>query len=101
MVVVIASITVKVGKRAEFLEILKKNVPRVLVEDGCLEYLPTVDRIGALPIQQRDDDVVTIVEKWRDVAALAAHLESPHMLDYRKNVRELVEDVAIKVLEQA
>jgi quinol monooxygenase YgiN len=43
MVNVIAAIRVKPGKRTKFLEIFKANIPSVIAEQGCIEYLPTVD----------------------------------------------------------
>ena len=101
MVIVIASIQIKAGKVQEFLEILKDNVPKVLDEAGCIEYAPTVDIDSGLPVQQMDEKVVTIIEKWQSLEALKAHLGTPHMLDYREKVKNLVEDVSLKVLQQA
>ena len=101
MIVVVASIRVKAGKKEEFLDIFNKNVPTVLQEKGCIEYLPTVDCNAGLPVQKLDDRVVDIIEKWESVAALHEHLASPHMLAYREQVKELVEDVSLKVLQPA
>ncbi|HJV64210.1 MAG TPA: putative quinol monooxygenase [Geomonas sp.] len=101
MVVVVASIRVKSGQQAEFLEIFRSNVPKVVAEKGCLEYFPTVDCDAGLPVQKLDAQVVTIIEKWESIAALHDHLASAHMLDYRENVKDLVEDVSLKVLTGA
>jgi quinol monooxygenase YgiN len=46
-------------------------------------------------------DVVTVVEKWESIEALEAHLMAPHMLDYRKTVKDLVVDTTLLVLEPA
>ena len=100
-VAVLASIQVKPGKRDEFLEIFKANVPAVLKEDGCIEYFPTVDIAAGLPPQQLDAYTVTIVEKWASLDALRAHLAAPHMLAYREKVKDLVEKVSLKVLQPA
>jgi len=43
MIHVLASITVKESERDAFLEIFKANVPKVLEEEGCVEYSATVD----------------------------------------------------------
>ena len=43
MIHVLASITVKTTERDAFLEIFKANVPKVLEEEGCVEYSATVD----------------------------------------------------------
>jgi quinol monooxygenase YgiN len=98
MIYVLAAIHVKEGSLQQFLEVFKANIPAVLVEYGCIEYVPTVDAASNLPPQQLDPAVVTIVEKWESVDALHAHLKSPHMLDYRKKTKDLVENMTLKVL---
>ena len=42
MIHVLASIQVKPGKRNAFLEIFKTNVPNVLQEEVCVEYLSLI-----------------------------------------------------------
>lgn len=101
MISVLASISVKTGKRREFLEIFKANVPNVLAEKGCVEYMPMVDIASGLAPQQLDEHLVTIVEKWESLEHLKAHLVAPHMLSYKEQVEGLVEDVSLKVLEEA
>jgi quinol monooxygenase YgiN len=101
MINVIASVHVKPGKRAEFLEIFKANVPHVRNESGCVEYYPTVDAVTDLPPQVLNEDEVTIIERWDNIEALHAHLGSPHMLVYRDKVKDMVESVSIKVLREA
>jgi quinol monooxygenase YgiN len=44
-------------------------------------------------------DVVVVVEKWKSVARLQAHLAAPHMAEYRQRVSGLVEKVTLQVLE--
>mgnify|MGYP006285159195 FL=1 len=100
MIQVLASIRVKPGKRSEFLEIFKANVPNVHREPGCLEYFPAVDVDTGLPPQVQDPNVVTVVEKWESVQALQDHLQTPHMLNYREQVKDLVEDLSLKVLQE-
>lgn len=101
MICVVASIRVREGAREAFLEIFHENVPKVRGEEGCIEYFPTLDIDAALPVQVRDERVVTVIEKWRSVEALHAHLASPHMLAYKERVRDLVEEVTLKVLRPA
>jgi quinol monooxygenase YgiN len=101
MINVLASIRVKAECRDAFLEIFKANVPAVLAEDGCLGYMPTVDVASGLPPQELDACVVTIIEQWRDLAALKAHLGAAHMLAYKEQVKDLVESVTLKVLQPA
>jgi quinol monooxygenase YgiN len=101
MINVIASIRVRAGARDQFLEMFKANVPTVRGEDGCIEYVPTLDIDVGLPGQELDENVVTVVEKWRDIASLRAHLRSSHMQLYAGRTRALVESRLFKVLQEA
>ena len=101
MISVIASIKVKADRLPEFIEIFKANVPKVRDEKGCIEYFPAIDIDSDLPVQKLDKNVVTIIEKWESVEALRAHLKTPHMLAYREKVKDMVEELSIKVLKDA
>jgi quinol monooxygenase YgiN len=101
MISVIASIRVKAGRVPEFLEIFKANLPKVRKEKGCIEYFPAVDVNSGLPPQSLDENRVTIIEKWESLDALRDHLVAPHMLAYKEKVKDLVEDVSLKVLQEA
>jgi len=101
MIHVVASIHVKEGRRPAFLEILKSNVPAVLDERGCVAYAPAVDVAAGLPPQELDDAVVTIIEQWRSLEDLRAHLSAPHMTAYREKVKDMVARVSLKVLTDA
>jgi quinol monooxygenase YgiN len=81
---VLAIITAKPGKRAELLAAFQANVPNVHAEDGCIEYLATVDAAGA-PSSQTPfgDDTFVVVEKWATMDALKAHGAAPHMKAYQ------------------
>jgi len=98
---VIASIRLKPGRRDEFLTIFKALVPAVIAEDGCHGYYPAVDVDSGHPAQEKDANRVTVVEKWRDSAALLAHSQAPHMVAYGEQVKDMVEDVSLKVVQQA
>ena len=101
MINVIASIHIKEGRVSEFIELFKANVPNVLVEKGCLEYVPTIDIQEGLDRQALDSNVVTIIEKWDSLEDLQAHLEAPHMLAFRDQVKDIVDKAVLKVLEEA
>ncbi|MDZ7696414.1 MAG: putative quinol monooxygenase [Deltaproteobacteria bacterium] len=101
MIHVIATARIKAGKVSEFIDIFKANVPSVLEEEGCIEYLPAVDVDAGLAPQQLDENVITVIEKWESLEALHAHLQSPHMTTYREKVKDIVEDVSLKVLREA
>lgn len=101
MISVIAAIHTVPGKRSVFLDVFSSYVPKVREEEGCLEYYPAVDIDASLPVQALDEDVVTIIEKWESLEALKLHLAAPHMLEYKEKVKDLVEKVSLKVLQQA
>jgi quinol monooxygenase YgiN len=99
MIHVIATIKVKPGMRETYLGILKANVPNVLAEKGCIAYVPTVDVESGIPVQvDLRSDVVTLVEAWESLSDLQAHLKTPHMLDYREKVKDLVKNISLHVL---
>ena len=100
MINVIASVRLKPGSLSRFIEIFKSNVDDVRAEKGCIEYLPTVDIDADLPPQVLDENVVTIIEKWESLEALRDHLVAPHMLSYREKVKDIVEDLSVKVLQE-
>lgn len=99
MIHVIASIRVKPGLRNAFIDIFKANVPNVLAEKGCMDYLPTIDVDAGLPPQERDADTITIIERRDRLDDLHNHLKAPHMLAYREKVKDMVRHMSLKVLE--
>ena len=102
MVHVIATIELNPGVRRRFLEEFARIAPLVRAEEGCLEYGPAVDLPTGLAAQPPlRDDVVVVVEKWRDLPALEAHLAAPHMTDYRTRVKSLVVATTLHVLAPA
>jgi quinol monooxygenase YgiN len=101
MINVIASIHIKEGQLSEFIDIFKSNIPNVVKEKGCIEYIPTIDLATGLPPQELNSNVVTIIEKWDSLKDLQAHLSAPHMLEYRKQTKNLVEKMSVKVLKEA
>ena len=101
MIEVVATIHVVEGGLAEFVEKFKANCPAVLAEDGCIDYYPTVDAETSINRQERDPNVVTVLEKWRDEAALQAHLNAPHMQTFRETAGHLIESATLKILKKA
>ena len=102
MIYVLATIEIADGKRDEFVKHFRANVANVLNEEGCIEYEPTIDvdtDIAAQPDAR--PNVVTVVEKWESLDALEAHLIAPHMLEYRKKVKDLVVGASLQILAPA
>jgi quinol monooxygenase YgiN len=99
---VVAIITARAGKRAELLAAFKGNVPAVHAEDGCIEYVATVDTEGAGEIQTRfGEDSFVVVEKWASLDALKAHAAAPHMKAYAAKTKDLIANRVIHVLSPA
>ncbi|MSQ93253.1 MAG: antibiotic biosynthesis monooxygenase [Gemmataceae bacterium] len=102
MIHVIATITVKPGKRDAFLAEFHRIVPLVHAEAGCIEYGPTVDVASGISVQgPLRENVAVIVEKWSSLDALKAHTQAAHMADYRVRVQDLVESVTLQILAPA
>jgi quinol monooxygenase YgiN len=100
MIHVIATIDVADGKRDALLTEFRKLVPLVHAEKGCIDYGPAVDLATGIAAQvPQRDNVVTVVERWESLDALRAHLQAPHMIDYRTRVKDLVRGVKIQVLQ--
>ncbi len=99
MIHVIAEIRLRPGARDAFVAEFQRLTPLVRAEDGCLEYQGALEVATGIAAQAPPrDDVLTVVEKWRDEAALAAHLDAPHMHDHRERSRELAAGVTVRVL---
>ncbi len=101
MIHVIASLQIKEQYLAEFIDIFKANIPNVLREKGCVEYVPTIDVPTDLPPQERVRNGVTIVEKWETLEDLLTHIKAPHMLAYAEKVKDMVEKKSLKILAPA
>jgi quinol monooxygenase YgiN len=101
MITVIATVQLRPGCRNAYLERLARLVPLVEAEAGCLGYRPHVDLDAGLPRQVTEPDQVIMVEQWRGLAELQAHLAARHMVAYREEVAPWVESVSIRVLAPA
>ena len=97
---VVAKITTKPGMRDVVLKIFKENIPNVLVEDGCIEYCPTIDMDGVGDFQTPvGPDTYVVIEKWESLDHLMAHAVAPHMKAYASKVHDMLESRVIHVLE--
>ena len=96
---VMAVITAKPGMRDELLNLFNANVPAVHAEDGCIEYVATIDTQGVGGFQTEfGEDTFVVVEKWESLDALMAHAASPHMVAYGATTKEMIASRAIHVL---
>lgn len=102
MIHVVATIELKPGCRDAYLDALRRNIPNVKAEEGCLAYEPTIDIDTDIPVHEKaGEDVVTLIEAWESLDALKAHLQAPHMLSYREEVKDILGKVSIRVLQPA
>lgn len=101
MIHVIASIYIEQGKLPEILKIYESFTPQVNNEDGCIMYSPTVDQPTEIITQVQDSAIITVIEQWENLEAFNAHLNAPHVIEFRKNIKGIVEKVSIKVLKDA
>ena len=51
-------------------------------EDGCISY--------SLAVEDAAAGIMTIAERWRDLAALQAHLATPHMAAFNAASRGMI-----------
>ena len=100
MIHVIATLDLQPGKRESVLAQFRALVPIVRAEAGCLEYGTAIDiatpLLGQPPVRP---DSVIVVEKWASLAALDAHLASPHMQTFLGGLKGTLKDVKALVLE--
>ncbi len=100
MIYVIASIQVKEGKLQEYVDMFKANAKLVRQEKGCVHYIGAVDADSGLPMQKREKNVMTVLEKWESPDALREHLVAPHMKAFGEKRKDFVEGATVKVLEE-
>ena len=98
MIHVIATVHIVKGHRKEFLHEFNANVPNVLAEKGCIQYTPTVDLVSGIDHQiPPEEDTVVIIEQWETIEDLSNHLVAPHMLEYRKRVKDIVRSAELRI----
>ncbi len=96
---VVAVITAKTGMRKNILEAFHQNSSTVRQEQGCMEYIATIDANDAGALQAKfGDDTFVVVEKWESLAALKDHAASPHMAAYAQKTKDLIASRVIHVL---
>ena len=96
---VLAVITAKKGMRKHILEAFHQNSSTVRQEQGCMEYIATIDANDAGALQAKfGDDTFVVVEKWESLGALKDHAASPHMAAYAQKTKDLIASRVIHVL---
>ena len=44
-----------------------------------------------------EEDTVVIIEQWESIEDLGNHLVAPHMLEYRKRVKDIVRSAELRI----
>lgn len=102
MVHVLARIEVLPGHRDDFLKEFARLTPLVRAESGCVEYVLTHNLPTTVASQEHlGENVFIVVEKWQSLDALQAHLQAPHMAEYRSRVQNIVAGVKLHILQPA
>ena len=102
MIHVVFTVDLHPGKRDAWLAELRRVIPDIRAEAGCLEYVPTYDAETDLRNQFRlGPDRVVVVEKWETIDHLKAHMVAPHMQTYRPKVKDFVKSVELRILASA
>ena len=99
MIHVVAEITIAPGARERFVTAFRALEPLVRAEDGCIEYVGALEIQTAISAQASPrPDVLTVIEKWESEAALAAHIDAPHMHAHRDATTGMTLGTVIRVL---
>lgn len=81
MVVIEGSARIDSARWTEARPIMEKMIRASRAEPGCLEYAYAVDLL--------EPDRLRIIERWVDRAALAAHLATPHLAEFRATLADI------------
>ena len=82
MVIVMAKVSVKPGKKAELLEMAKDVIAATQKEEGCVSYI--------LLDNTYDPGACCFVEEWTSKEALLKHSASSHIAEWRKKSADLL-----------
>jgi quinol monooxygenase YgiN len=99
MISVIATVSLKEGKKDAYLAELWKIIPAVRRENGCIEYAPYVHIDSGSPLPSGlSEDTVIVIEKWESLDALRMHGQTAHMDSYRQSIKGIIVSVQVQVL---
>ncbi len=90
--IVIARIKAKPGKEHTVREALRALIEPTHKEHGCIMY--------DLHVANDDPSLFYFYEKWTSEKELDAHLESPHLQQFKKQAADLVEEMHVHRLTQ-
>lgn len=81
MIIVEGSASIPEGAWNKAEAAMKDMIVASRFEDGCIEYAYSRDLI--------DPNLLRIIERWKDKAALVSHFAEPHMATFRAALAEI------------
>ncbi len=90
MIYVIATLTVRPEKRADFLDNARTVIAATHKEEGCVSY--------DLHSSITEPNVFVFVERWSSRDALEAHFGTPHLGEWRRISADLITDRKVEVV---
>lgn len=92
MIIVIAKLKVKPGKKAELFELAKNVIAATRAEKACISY--------ELLDNPYDESSSVFVERWTSKEMLAQHLKAPHLIEWRTKSAALLDgETALSLFE--
>ncbi len=91
MIIIIARAEFDPERLAEIEPALDAMMRATWEESGCLSY--------SMAIENRAEGICTIVERWKDEAALNAHFHTPHMAAFQAAILGAVRSIDAKVYD--
>jgi quinol monooxygenase YgiN len=99
VIYVIASIQAEEGKRDELAQAFRGVLDKVRAKPGCIEYSLALHTPSGFAGQAPyEDNVLLIVEKWRDMGALQAHISDPVYQSWFAVQWELIADASMQIM---
>ena len=90
MIYVIATVTVRPDKRADYLENARTVIAATHREEGCESY----DLLSSIT----EPNQFVFVERWSSREALAAHFDTPHLAEWRRVSADCVESRKVEIV---
>ena len=82
MLIVIATLAVKLGKKSELFALAQDLITATQAEEGCISYV--------LLDNPYDEAACIFLEEWVDKQALERHFTTPHIREWRQKSAELL-----------
>jgi quinol monooxygenase YgiN len=92
MIIVTGTVRFGAGEIDRLRPAMERNIAATRAEEGCESYHYARDLL--------DPDLLHVAERWRDEAAVDAHMETPHMAELMQALGSArIEAMSIKAWE--